>query len=731
VECKTSVRLRHPLDPGTSHLRRLAVLLVPVALGLFSAALPGRAQDARDARYAFADTTLLRDTLGLRFDRLFPLADSLQVTADTLRALAVRYHWSLERIVQLADSLGVPVDSVGPVLERERFNPLAQAGGESRRDFAYNTTYTVGQTQSAWHNGANYGFTAGPVFIRNNTTIQMDRYRAGGRTSLRQSRNSATELGWKFSPDLSLGGRAVVDRFDSRDPGSTINIADTRNEYQMSLRSRQRPIPGMTSEFNMFTGMLDLKSQAAEKRGLAGNANTRIRHQAGRWLTQELSGTVDGNLSRTRAPGTLAQQNTRDHSENLRATWSLFQQAPVSLKANGTLRHVQVESPTDSTSIRRILTDQLGGDVTVRLRLDNDRFVDLSERISNTRRATVLGENQFDTRGEDGFNADGRYLLHGFNVEGHFRNGFTRQLFPTRTDSGGYGELQHSRSLDGSVSRPLTSQINLRLAASLSLTSFRYHLIGRYPTPPVSRDLWRQSWRASANYGGGQRLSSSVALEVSKNNLINIPSASVATNNDVRSYRGEWSWSYRLLPGLTANQRNTITADYTEYPFSTDNNRLALDYGALTELSAVLTTRWSVKMSHNAKQSPNGNYRLYPDGFHYFSRADENETYTLRADVNYSPSPAISLLVSPSYFASDRLGTVSGSELPQRRSRTLDFSGGASINWKVGAKGTLRGDIRRTYRADRATTYSQGVEQPSPLSEVDYWNGSMQFSWTL
>src|SRR5437867_396427 len=101
-------------------LRRFVFLIVPLVVVALAAASPARAQEPGGVRYAFSDTTLLRDTLGLHFPRLFPLSDSLQVLPDTLRALSIRYLWSLERLVQLADSLGVPVDSVGPVMVRER-----------------------------------------------------------------------------------------------------------------------------------------------------------------------------------------------------------------------------------------------------------------------------------------------------------------------------------------------------------------------------------------------------------------------------------------------------------------------------------------------------------------------------------------------------------------------------------------------------------------------------------
>ncbi|HKQ56635.1 MAG TPA: hypothetical protein VJY35_02095 [Candidatus Eisenbacteria bacterium] len=713
-----------------ARLRRLGFLLVPVALGIISAALPGRAQEGSSSRFAFSDTTLLRDTLNLTFTRLFPLADSLQLPPDTLRALSIRYLWSLERMIQLADSLGMPVDSVGPVLMRERFNPLA-AGAATRNDFSYNSSYTIAQTQSAWRNAADYSFRTGPVFVQNSTTVQMDRYRAGRTTSLRQTRGSATEIGWRFSPDFSVGGRVNLERFDSLDPASTSNIGETKNEYQMSVRSRPKLLKGMTSSINMFAGMLDLQNASLEKRGLSGNLNGRIRFAAGNWLSQEVNGTVDGNLSRTRVPTDPETQNTRDYSQNIRGILNLFQSSWISLKGNFNYRHVQVETPDDSTSIRRVLSDGSGADATVRLRMDNDRYIDLSERVGVTKQATVLGARSRTTRRDDSFNATGRYLLWGWALDGRFSHGFGNSAFPTRSDSGGYSEFLHQRSLDGVLSKQLTRRVLGQFSAAISLSSFRYAVIGKYPTLPVSRDQLRQSWRAKMNYAHSQRFGTSLSMDVGRNRLINIPAASAGTNSNTRSYRSEWSWTYQLLPGLTATQINTISADYLSYPFLPDNNRLTLDYNAVTTMNAVITPRLNVSLTHNARQTPGGNYTAYPDGLYYFSRAEESTSYSLRASINYAPSEAITFSFRPSYFTTDRSGAVNAVQVPQRASRTLDFSGGSSINWNIAKKGSLRGDISRTYRADRTTTYSSGVPNFSPRSEIDYWNGSLQLSWHL
>src|SRR6266545_3385789 len=171
--------------------RRLTLLLVPLVLALASIALPGRAQPPAQGRFAFADTTLMRDTLGLAFDRLFPLADSLRMPPDTLRALSIRYLYPLPRLLKLADSLGVPVDSVGEVMRRERYNPLATSV-QRQNTFGYRSSYDIAQNSSTWTNGSDYNFVLGPIFVRNNTSIGMSRYNAAGRVSLQETRTSGT-----------------------------------------------------------------------------------------------------------------------------------------------------------------------------------------------------------------------------------------------------------------------------------------------------------------------------------------------------------------------------------------------------------------------------------------------------------------------------------------------------------------------------------------------------------
>ena len=59
----------------------------------------------------------------------------------------------------------------------------------------------------------------------------------------------------------------------------------------------------------------------------------------------------------------------------------------------------------------------------------------------------------------------------------------------------------------------------------------------------------------------------------------------------------------------------------------------------------------------------------------------------------------------------------------------MNFQGGASLNLSIGRNGLLSGSIGRTYFADRSISFISGSPQPTPRSQLDYWIGSLQFSW--
>jgi antitoxin component of MazEF toxin-antitoxin module len=716
------------------HFRRFSILLIIPFFWLPSLARPGRAQEA-SGRFAFADTTLLRDTLGLHFTRLFPLSDSLQITPDTLRALAIRYRYPLEQLVFLADSLQMPVDSVGPYFTRERYNVLSSVGQQARNNFRYTTGYTVGLATSSWTNNADWDYAKQALLLHSTTSIGLDRYQAGPYTQLHQNRSSQTEADWKVGPNVSLGGRADLQSYNNVDPTGVGNEASTTNRFDFTMNSRQRPGRTATSRVNFSSGLLSVTDSRQEKRGLSAQLNGHLQAARGTWLTNDLDGLLSGNTARTDLKLTGIQTNTNDRAADIHGTLSMFPQAPLGLNVGYAYKQSRVETPTDSGTIRPVDSRNNSLDATLKGRLDNDRYASVSGRLGNVQQVQGTGVSyqlgSESTSLSQAMSADGRYILGGWSLDGHFTLGNNDSRFPHRDASGGYQESYFSRSVDGTLTRSFGTRLVVKGNGNVSLLSYRYTSIGAYRTLPIDNDQYRQSYRLEGIYTPALVFNTGVALEVIRSLAINLPAASTASNNEDRTYRAEWRWTYRLLPMLTATQRNLLSADYVFYNYSPSNNRLLLDYSLVTALNAVLTPRLTLDLTHNSRVQPSGSYVTQATGSEAFGKADENKNYTLGVRVSYTPTPGLSLTLEPSYLSIARSGNVNGVVVPQRTSGTLNFSGGASVNVAVGQRGQLTGDIHRIFRDDRSTTYTGGVPVLSPLAETDYWSGGLTLTWAL
>jgi hypothetical protein len=705
-----------------SRPRRLILLLIPLSLSVLMQALPGRAQQAPSVRYAFADTTLLRDTLNLSFGGLFPLADSLELRPDTLRALMIRYRYTMPRLLHLSDSLGMTVDSVGVFMERQKLNPLA--GGGSHRtanSFTYTSGYDIQRTTSTWTNGSQYRVFRGPLYMTNSTNIEMQRIKSGGLTSLRQNREATTEGGLTVSKGLSFGARSYQLRFFSADPGATVAQDETKSEYGFTARGLTTG-KRVNTELNLRTGYLDDKSALSIKRGLSGSADGRVRYANPGVLTHDLSGSFSGNLSRTRPPNYPIELNTHDMSSNVRGNLVLLPNSPVRLNVNYGLRNTRVEALAD-TFVNRILNRNNSADATLRMRADADRYLDLNASAGRT--VSVSGTNN-----SAGGHATVRWLLMGWAVDANYTDSRSTAIYKRQRGGGGYDEHGTNRSADTQMLRNFGGRIIGKLLANVALDRYRYviHSDSATQTP---RDSYRQSYRTEIVYNPSQRLSSGVALQVSLNRTVNILATTTSSNLDTRSYRTEWRWSYRVSHSLTVTQNNQIQADYQQYPFSPSRNTLALSYNNTTALAAALPGGLSIDVQHNASQAPRGSYTVQTDGGNALQLSDDTENYLLSSSVRYSPFAGISLHIDPRYLATDRSGTTNGVQARQRSDKRLDFSGGVDVNWHVGQKGMLTGRIGRTLSAQRTTSYAGGVPTISPRAETDFWNGNLQLTWTL
>lgn len=210
----------------------------------------------------------------------------------------------IPRFVYLADSLGMPVDSVGPVLWRERFNPLlAGSHRATRNDFRYLRQLRRVAHHHTWTNLSTYNALRGPYSSTRPRTSSCSASSAGSIIP-HQTRTSTTELGSRFSKDVSLGGKATLYRFNSRDPGSPTGTSEIRNEFPVHRALQEDPEPRREHRAELpVQQLLDDEKPATEiKRGLTGDLNGRLRVQRGSWFSHDLSGQINGNMARSRRP---------------------------------------------------------------------------------------------------------------------------------------------------------------------------------------------------------------------------------------------------------------------------------------------------------------------------------------------------------------------------------------------------------------------------------------------
>ncbi len=671
---------------------------------------------------------MLRDTLGLRFDRLFETADSLRMLPDSLRAQMIRYRLPIHRLVAMADSMGVPVDSVGVTIDREAFNPLASAmGAPSNNAFRYTSGYNIFKGSSTWTNGGDYVMSRGAMSLHNNTTIDMQRsvLSGAGGVSLTQNRLSTTDANWRMGPGFSLGGRASLSGYDRTDPTSVgSNEAERKSEFQFSSRARRQFGREFNSELNMLTGVLDLKNFSQIKRGLSGDVNGRTRWLHGNWFSHDLTYGMNGNVSRTRKPTSITTVGTSDYSATLRGALQLYQAAPVGLNLNYNVRKTRVETPGDSDLVNRLLTSAAGTDATLRFRVDNNRYLNLTGGA--TWNNTLQG-----TRDDQTFRAESRWSAGPWTLDTSISDVITNSDFFANGTAGGYVVKDNSRQANGTLTRPLGSKIVSKLTGNILLTQTRSAASSSASSPPTPNDSYLQSYRFETQYNPSEKWGTGVALDVSLSRQINLPAVSTSNNTDTRTYRAEWRWQYRLLRGLTANQSNTVQSAYEFYPFAPDRNNLSLDYNSVTNLSAVLTPRLTVGLTHNARQQPRGDWRVLPDGTGVLLPSDESLNYTLTTNISYTLTPDVSFSIIPLYLASNLTGTSNGVAAPTRSSRGLHLNGTANLKIALGKKGELSGSIGRNFLSDRTTTYQNGAPLLSPVAIQDYWSGVLNLSWQL
>ena len=749
----------------TRRLALLALILIGVCLGGRPAVCLAQTTyppSNFDPRYANWDTTLVRDTLGFTYERLFPLADSLRVKPEDLKFLSTRWRWSITRIVTIADSLGVPIDSVGPIMERERFNPLANV--TTRSSMTYTSTFTPAASGDTWQNTLEHSLVRGSLVSSNHVDISLQQNGRGGSNGRNEQRQATSNISWKFSPRFSLGTNLSSSRSDNVSPSGLYGRADRNNSFGLVTNAKPPEWHGLTSNLSTTFDLSNVDQILFQKRGWRAGSQAQVQYSTP-WFSQNLQmrgSTSDFSASPT-DPDPLDEllfpnANTRESDTHVGWNATAFRGRPVELNLNYQADNNRVHSLTAITDTTRqfvgtpaetttTLTPRTNSPLNrsatntvnaqVRIQPFKAGSLDLGWKTGNSsseNTTIITSTNSGDnTALTTALRLD---LTRGVTVQGNFTSSDDDTRYPKRDfPRGGYGQSYRRHDLGGTITIPVAAFLTVSVETDIELRSYRYSRIGNPLTIPGAADNASQFYRVTITPPAiKQRMSNTIGLKVTRSQQVNLAAASTAGNTDERTYAATWNWSYLLLPGLTANQSNSLIADYTSLPFAPTSNSVSLNYTTLTNLDASIGPRLTIRTTHTSQFSPKGNYRprVPNDPTEYLSLSDEFQNYALDMNIGYSVLPPfLTLNVHPSYSANTRSTTQSGLLSPQTKSKTLNFGWGTSLNVPVGAKGTLRGSLGRSENSSRQIKYETSGINVLPRSSTQSLGGQMTFQITF
>jgi len=208
--------------------------------------------------------------------------------------------------------------------------------------------------------------------------------------------------------------------------------------------------------------------------------------------------------------------------------------------------------------------------------------------------------------------------------------------FLRQRTGGGYGEKQESRTADGTLTRPFGRKLVAKLNTNISLTQFRSHATSAGASPPTPRDSYRQSYRFETLYNQSDRLNSGVALDVALTRAINLPRSRPRTNPTRARIAQSGAGTTACCAGSPRPEQHGA-GRLRVLPFAAERNDLSLDFNSVTTLTAVLTPRLTLDVTHNARQQPRGDWRVLTDGSGALLPSDESLNYTLHSRVTWAP----------------------------------------------------------------------------------------------
>jgi hypothetical protein len=671
---------------------------------------------------------VVRDVRAQDFTGLSP-ADSAAL-ADSLKAAEE------QRVADstfTADSLAAEEEAAAAEGAFGGSSSILDRSGRATSPFDYNTNYNVNRSNRTWSQVMNFHAARGPLEIANLTTTTIGREGRVGRVN--RSGQTQTELAYRVSPVLRLGGRFGIQRItDVARSASVVPTDQANDDASAQARFNRRfglfPVSSIASYGYLKRDQLDQKSRGTNFDFYAGGSGT---YRPGSTIKLDFTQRVS-NLKST-VLATDYESVDKNNSTTLGLTTSsqinAWTTADASLSvARSTVRRPLVQAdPNDDTlfvtvpEVVSTVNDGLNGGVHFTLPYRTRANVSASLSRNHQVYQAQAASTSITDRHE--INADlSKFLL---GSDWTFRFGQSVQNNDLTRRDPGYVQTDLLRKLEGEGSHRLSRATSSRVSLGVYLNrrDFNDYVSATgLPNAQSAQDNLRVRGQLNINYVPTNKFDTGVTFGLEQNDLVNLRNTASINNARLRTYSVAWNWGVRPGGFWSVNQVNTATAAQQFYTFSPTRDLVSYVYTLTTNIQTTISPKVRFDLNHLIRLQSRGSYRA-DQGIRRFGKSSEFNTLDLVLREQYTPNPLLTfeisqrLSVNPQY----EFTGLEGSKTSENRRNELTFL--SRFNYPLGNKASLNADLRRILATDRNRTF--GTIPTDRSVNGDYWLVSAAF----
>jgi len=564
---------------------------------------------------------------------------------------------------------------------------------------AYNTSYNVDRTTTAWLQNLKFGTRVGFLQFTNTTNFNITDDTAYDQKARRG--DNQLLMNWLMLRQVPINSNFTFRRETLTRPGEEreTNVATLNATATFSPR-----LAGVRNTFTLGggydrTSLFSLRNADRTRTvdaGLQGNmswrgiwrassklnVNANVRQLMSNKTSQFLN--VDG--SSTSAPTKRLQRSLSLTTSFNPMSWS---SGSLTLTDN----QGEDESPLAQAgqgSLEKKTTHQrsLTGQVTLQPRNGTNVTSNFSV-YNNSLRLTQRLDSASDS---DGYRWDVgiKTRILQADVEGTL-SGSTDNLRPQTSPT----TRTVTSNFDGRAVRPMSPKITLQLDWLLRANQLFFSNLdpkNQYtPEEEMARMLDRDEFRTKLQptliYRPGRKWITTTTLIRSTVQQVQLnPARASQTRND-EDYTAEISLTYNLSDRTNISQIYSIKALYTSYRYNPKSDRLLRTQNVTTSLESAVTEKVFLALEHRFLRQDSGPFDI-ENGARIFARSQRSYSQELTASVDYQIIPWVVINLSSRMLRTDDIAEVS-----QARStyRNLEVVEGVNVNRNVGLGMTLQG----------------------------------------